>query len=79
MRCAGLERLTLVGAGRGPLSAAESLAVFMDSVPDVSSHFARNAAKLRVTTLPDLVGALDWPGPPELLSMYFCLYLARPC
>ena len=79
MRCAGLERLILVGGGRGPLSLAESLTTFMDSVPDVSSHFVHCAAKLRVTTLADLVGALDWSGPPELLSMYFCLYLARPC
>jgi hypothetical protein len=79
MRGAGLERLTLVGGGCGPLSLAESLTMFMDSVPDVSSHFVHCAKKLRVTTLPDLVRALDWSGPPELLSMYFCLYLARRC
>lgn len=77
MRCAGLERLSLVGPGHGHLSLAEALTTFMDSVPDVSSNLSRCAAKLRVTTLSELVLALDWRGPPELLSMYFCLYLVH--
>lgn len=77
MRCAGVERLALVGDHCGVLSQAESLTTFMKSVPDVSSHFLRCAARLRVKTLPELLLALSWNGPPELLSMFFCLYLVR--
>jgi hypothetical protein len=77
MRAAGVERLLLVGPSGGPLAAAERVQQFSATVPDQHSHLAAFANACRAADLGSLSVALQYTGPPELLSMECCLFLAR--
>jgi hypothetical protein len=78
MRAASVPRLILLspGSSAGPLTDAENIETFSATVPDQSEHLAAFAKAFRATSLPGLVGVLDFKQPPELLSMWACMCLA---
>lgn len=78
MRAKGIERLIFF---KSPLNvhlrshiAAETVLRFLRCVPDQLNNVQDLARRAKATYLSELCDALGYDGPPELLSMYCCLF-----
>lgn len=83
MRSIGVHRLVVFGdrlRGLPPpadtLVEHEQLQVFSAHVPDQGNHLVSLGQKLAVEALGPLCDGLAYDGPPELLSMWLCLFQA---
>jgi hypothetical protein len=91
MRASSIDRLALVGGlvlqghGRQDLLsfglsehfAAESLVRFAGMFPDQCGWVLLLGQAMQVSHLAPLLSQLQYSGPPELLSMYCCLYMGQ--
>lgn len=83
MRAQGVEGILLLQGFCGnpvgnmvPFNAAESISRFSRMFPDESNWIRRLAAEVHAEYAGELFSKLQYVGPPELFSMFACLYLS---
>ena len=88
MRAHGIERLSLlhglcgnpvgVNAGLAAFTGAERIARFFRLFPDQSEWVRKLAAEVKAERVQELFARIRYVDPPELFTMYACLYLCSP-